>query len=306
LVNSCYLSQRDEKADRYLRILLKEYPAEANSLSIDLKKRIADVTVPAENVLPVPAVNQLPPLDSRVVVLKQENVPENVIKPAIGALPPGQPIAAALPEPHEPETQLLPRPENIADRQSTSSMATPASPEQVPVAPPVATAVNPLPLAASVPETKNYYFLTAGESTNRKIFEPVVKTLESAGIKPLVAETTRDLDVFRLVLDCSGDRKPVEQKRVQVAHQIKDAFIAKVGESFCVVVGSFLFEESAKKEQNKLAAEGLEGLNIVKNRIQQKVWRVTAGRYADMTEAEQSVHALLRRGINVSIMKSEN
>ena len=187
-----------------------------------------------------------------------------------------------------------------------ASVSTSGSSELVPVVAPLAPPVKLSQVAPPAKESKVYYFLIAGESVNRKKLDPVVKKLVVADTKPIVAEVTREVEVFRLIVACLADRKSAEQRLAQIALRNKKAFLIRDGDSYCVVAGSLMSEESAGKEQQRLATKGLEGLQIVKTRVPLKVWRVTAGRYADAREAEKSAQALAKLGIEVIVGKSSN
>ena len=107
-----------------------------------------------------------------------------------------------------------------------------------------------------------------------------------------------------LVVACFADRKAAEQKRSQLALRGTKTFLLREDGSYCVVAGSFGSGEGAEKEYKRLESNGLEGLQIIRARVPLKVWRVTAGRYADALQAEKTARALAKLGIAVSIDKS--
>jgi cell division protein FtsN len=150
------------------------------------------------------------------------------------------------------------------------------------------------------------YYLIAGESVHRNRLDPVAEKLRSAGFKPDIAGATKEVEVFRLVVASFADRKPAELRRAQVALRTRRAFIARDADSYCVCAGSLMSEESARKELKRLSSKGLAGVQIVRVRVPLKVWQVTAGRYTDAREAENSAQRLSQRGIEVKIVGTGN
>ncbi|GFE58084.1 AMIN domain-containing protein [Geobacter sp. AOG1] len=181
-----------------------------------------------------------------------------------------------------------------------------------PSTPAVKSTPSPLPVTTGIlsdkvapvatPRAKSHerIFLVVGESVNRKKLDAVVKKVRAAGVKPDVTAATKQVEVFRLLVASYAETKPAELRRAQVARHTKNAFIARDGDSYCVCAGSLMSEESARREQKRLAAKGLEGLQIVRVLVPLKVWRVTAGCDADVRQALKLHQALTKRGIKVS------
>jgi hypothetical protein len=162
------------------------------------------------------------------------------------------------------------------------------------------------PVVTPIEESNHYYSLIAGESVNRKKLDPVVVKLTAAGFKPALAETTREVEVFRLKVACFADRKPAEMRRAQVARRTRKAFFARDVDSYCVFAGSLMSEDSARKEQKRLEAKGLKGLQIVRTRVPLKVWQVISGRNADGLESALLIRKLSKHGIAVWIVETGN
>jgi len=184
----------------------------------------------------------------------------------------------------------------------TGTQSAPAA-KSAPSPVPVKTGILPDNVApAATPRAKSNerIVLVVGESVNRKKLDSVVKKVRAAGVKPDVAATTRQVEVFRLVVASYAETKPAELRRAQVALHTKDAFIVRDGDSYCVVACSLMSEESARREQKRLATKGLEGLQIVRTMVPLKVWRVTADCNADVRQALKLIQTLTKRGIKVS------
>lgn len=184
----------------------------------------------------------------------------------------------------------------------TGTQSAPAA-ESTPSPVPVKTGILPdkaAPAATPRAKSNERIVLVVGESVNRKKLDAVVKKVRAAGLKPDVAATTKPVEVFRLVVARYAETKPAELRRAQVALHTKDAFIVRDGDSYCVVACSLMSEESARREQKRLATKGLEGLQIVRTMVPLKVWRVTAECNADVRQALKLIQTLTKRGIKVS------
>ena len=339
LVKSCFLTERDEKSARYRDVLLQEYPQEGIPLDADLR-RLAQMRSPAKiDVQRTPFPQELPVTDKSHDIPTSDKVSE-AVKPATDSREIGKVLlkthtetasslsekdressalvpVASLSTPGSSEPILVVAPlalpvevtqvaQQTAETHFEPAPLAPGSSELTTVASPITPLVEARQVAPPAKESKDYYLLIAGESVNRKKLDPVVKKLVVADTKPIVAEVTREVEVFRLIVACLADRKSAEQRLAQTALRSMKAFLIRDGDSYCVVAGSLMSEESAGKEQQRLAKKGLEGLQIVQTRVPLKVWRVTAGRYADAREAEKSARALAKRGIEVIVGKSSN
>jgi len=209
-------------------------------------------------------------------------------------------------------------PAPASDKPATQAISGPPNATVTPAAlaaklPPTPISVNTeilpslgVPVVTPVEQSDVHYSLISGESVIRKHLDPVVEKLKAAGIKPDVAETTRKVEVFRLKVACFADWKPAEMRRAQVAHRSRKAFIARDVDSYCVFAGSLMSEDSARKEQKRLEANGLAGLQIVRTRVPLKVWQVISGRNANGLETAILIRELSKRGIAVWIAETGN
>jgi outer membrane protein OmpA-like peptidoglycan-associated protein len=154
-------------------------------------------------------------------------------------------------------------------------------------------------------EEGGFYTLSAGETISQKKHESLVKQLTAAGQHPVVLKEMREKDVYRLVSECQDDVEAAKELRNRLAHKVKDAFVTRDGDSFCVVAGSFLSEEDALKGQKQLARKNLE-LKVVKTRVNVPVWSITSGEYGDMREAEAAAGRLAGKGIAAAVRKVDS
>ena len=154
-------------------------------------------------------------------------------------------------------------------------------------------------------EGSRFYTLAAGGTVNRKKLGLLVKKLKAAGLRPIVNEETRTMDVFRLVETCYGDRKSAIKQNAQIALSHRDAFIIHDRESYCVVVGSFLAEDPARREQMQLEKKGLR-VEVVRYEVLLPVWRISVGRYATTRDAEKAAKGLSARGIKATVVEARN
>jgi len=212
-------------------------------------------------------------------------------------------MANLLTEPHP--APAIDKPSMPADSAPPAETVTPSTlaAQSAPAPISVNTATLPdvvAPVATPRAKSNGYFSLIVGESVNRKKLDHVAGKVRAAGLKPDVAEATKEVEVFRLIVACYAEGKPAELRRAQVAHRTNKAFIARDGDSYCVFAGSLMSEESARSEQKRLATKGLKGLQIVRAQVPLKVWRVTTGRNADVRKAVKSFQALTKNGIEVN------
>lgn len=200
----------------------------------------------------------------------------------------------------------IPLPEKDAGPPATAPVDTQRSPEQPakPAAPsPAPSPAPPLPTPPeSAVESGSYYTLAARGIVNRKELDPLLKKLKAAGRKTVVREETRETEVFRLVSDCYKDMKSAMKRQSQFDSRKTNSFIIRDGDAYCVVVGSYVAEEGARKEQERFARKRMP-VKIVKARVPLPVWRITSGRYTDLKQAEEAARILADRGIVTTVVK---
>jgi outer membrane protein OmpA-like peptidoglycan-associated protein len=178
-----------------------------------------------------------------------------------------------------------------------------------PAAPPPAHAVPPTeyPDSSSRPtdvpaEADSYFTLSTGESINRRKIDPLLNQLKSAGQQPVVQKDLREMDVYRLVTGCRNTREKARQAQERLSHRIKDPFIIRDGDSYCIVMDSYLSEDGALEGQKRLARKDLP-VKVVKSRVSVPAWSATSGRYNDLQEAEDVASRLAGQGITTSVRK---
>ncbi|MBT0653507.1 hypothetical protein [Geomobilimonas luticola] len=226
------------------------------------------------------------PLPSRVEALNNSRG----LRVPMAALPAEPYYVSARDKPVVPVASALP-----TDTGTQSAPVAKSTPSRLPV-----TAENAAPATAPRAKSNERIVLVVGEAMSRKKLDTVVRKVIAAGLKPDVAAATKEVEVFRLLVARYADAKSAEQRRAQVALYTKDAFIVRDGDSYSVVACSLMSEESARREQKRLATKGLEGLQIVRVMVPLKVWRVTVGRNADLRQALKLLQTLAKRGITVS------
>jgi outer membrane protein OmpA-like peptidoglycan-associated protein len=137
---------------------------------------------------------------------------------------------------------------------------------------------------------------------NRKQLAPLLNKLKAAGRQTAVREETRETEVYRLTSECYKEMKSALKRQSELDRQHRSSFVIPDGDEWCVIVGSYLTEETARQEQKKLAARKFP-VKIVKARVPLPVWRITSGHYADMSQAEEAAKILAELGIETSVVK---
>ena len=142
--------------------------------------------------------------------------------------------------------------------------------------------------------------------TDRKRVESVLKTLKASGLQPVVREDVNDIEVYRLVPACYDTVEAAKKGRLSLSGRIKDGFIFRDAESYCIAAASVRSETAAVQEQKRLARKGLQ-VKIVKSRISLPVSpQVFIGRFAQAQEAEAAVKILATHGIDAKVVKTAN
>ncbi|MDD2850644.1 MAG: SPOR domain-containing protein [Desulfuromonadaceae bacterium] len=263
LAKSYSMTQRDEKAAMSVLLLLKEFPEESTTLDNELKLLINTSSLSTEIAAPTALPVQLPAVPDPI---SPDIVPESI-----------------------PETA---QPTDIMRKHEVSPPAAPLPPQ----------VTEALPSIMPTTEKRVHYSLGTGTGLSRNTLDSILTKLAADGIKPDVAYTMRETEVFRLLVACFPERKQAEHKRAEIALRSKHAFIARNNNSFCVVAGSLMSEESAVKEVQRVARKGVTGVKIAKATVPLKVWQVTFGRYASVQEAEQAAQSLSKNGVEVRVI----
>lgn len=183
----------------------------------------------------------------------------------------------------------------------------------VPVPPPMTgfVAASTLPsrtqtLIASIaaPKPRNYT-LTTGATPNRKQLYNLQKKVQKAGIRPVVQEELKTVNVYRLLSSCRDDISAASRERARIAPRSGSPFIIRNNGSYCVVAASLFTEATAQEGQKLLSRQGIE-TKIATFQVPLTVQRLTIGPIAERHEAEAVQKALSTRGITTSIETTVN
>ena len=219
------------------------------------------------------------------LVKKKEPVPPQEEKPA----------EKEPKEKEKPKTKKEPPPQSPPAKQTESDTA--------PVAPPVLKQEKPSPEPpGAVLDGDCYYTLAAQGIVNRKQLGPLLNKLKAAGRQTAVREETRDTEVYRLSSECYKDMKSALKRQAEFDRKQRNSFVIPDGNQWCVIIGSYLTEATAREEQKKIATRGFP-VKMVKARVPLPIWRITSGRYADMRQAEEAAKILAKQGIDTSVVK---
>ena len=160
------------------------------------------------------------------------------------------------------------------------------------------------PLIAPIPAPKpQNYTLTTGETPNRKKLYTLQKKVQKAGIRPVVQEELKTVNVYRLLSSCRDDLPAASRERARIAPKSGSPFIIRNNGSYCVVAASLFTEATAQEGQKWLSRQGIE-TKIAMFQVPLPVQRITIGPIAERHEAEAVQKALTTRGIITSIETS--
>lgn len=305
LISKAYArSGRTQKAADNLQTLLKDFPDAAASLEPELLA-LAGSGSRGPTSPSAPSARPLQPAAPLHGSAKASAAPETAVTaPPLAEKglrhPVSGPVAgtASLPTP--------PADGNFAAKIS-SGTAGEAIPEPVSVhrASQAPALPGPEKHAVAADRAGESYTVIAGETVNRKKMGVLRDRLKAAGLQPIVRETHKEMDVYRLLEKCFAGRMSAESRLNLVSRQIRDAFIISDGGSYCVVAGSLMSAEAARQAQKRLAQTGLTA-DIAKFRVTLPVWQVSAGQYSDARIAEQAAKSLSAQGIAATIDKIKN
>ena len=158
--------------------------------------------------------------------------------------------------------------------------------------------------AEAARESKGYFTLTAGESIKPRKLEPLLGKLKAAGQQPVVVRDTRDTEIYRLVSECDDSRESAAKRQTTISSLVKDAYVIRDGDTYCVAAGTFMAENDAQKERQRLEQKGIP-VKIVKSRRPVQFWRVNTGRFADVQQAAKAAEKLAALGITAAVRKVE-
>ena len=145
------------------------------------------------------------------------------------------------------------------------------------------------------------YTLSAGEIVNRTRLGMLTKKLEASGLKPVIREENKTMDVFRLVTECFSAKAAAQKLLTDLVRKEKDAFIVHDAGQSCVVAASFLSNDAALIGQTKLAQKDIR-TEVVKAQATLTSWQVTAGRYNNSQSAAAELKRLAELGIDVVVV----
>jgi OOP family OmpA-OmpF porin len=147
-----------------------------------------------------------------------------------------------------------------------------------------------------------YYTLAARGVVNRKELEPLLKKLKTAGRQAAVRKETRATEGYRLTSESYKEKQSALKHQDELDRRYRNSFIVREGESWCIIVGSYITEDIALQEQQRLAGKNVP-VRVVRAKISLPVWRITSGRYPDQQQAEDAVKILAELGIETSVVK---
>jgi myosin heavy subunit len=148
------------------------------------------------------------------------------------------------------------------------------------------------------------YALIAGESSVLAQLDPVVAKLSSAHYQPVITSKRSDTEAYLLAVGCYGDREAALQKRDNLVNQSEQAFVIKNDALYCVATKTFVVENEAKKELDRLEAHGVEGVKVIKAVTIQNSWVLSTGHYSTIRAAVEATLVLERVGVAATIVKS--
>ncbi len=296
--------------------------AEPEQAKVEIRKPAPEkaqeaAAAPMPETLPAPAAAEKKTAEEPAVPMPEAKKEAPVVSPPSAPAPDlpeakpsakDQTAAPAKPEaaPAPAGVEAIPAP---AAKAPERTAAAPAPPVQA--TPPTGVETKPVPARPEVAEqpvpefkSKDHYTLTTGETINRKKLDPLLNKLKSAGQEAVVRKEIRDTEVYRLISECNNSRKSAIKRQEQLSRWIKDAFVVRDGDSYCVSAGSFVTEDAALREQERITKKGLP-VKVVKARVSLPVWRINSGSYADSRQAEEAAKALAAKGIGTAVEKVE-
>jgi hypothetical protein len=296
-VKAYALSGREDRAAPYLTVLAGDFPGSAKG--VDLGQLKAAYLRSAS--LPATAVADTP-----------EQIPA-AIPPAM-AVPPA-PVATTLPPAAPPrrvaaESTVFPvMADSAPPAKSAASMQPAVSPntsaplQTPPAAPIVPRQADTLENATTAPPVGGKvqgYCAVAGESSSRHKIDALAQKLRRAGLQAQLRETTRDREVYRLIIACSDNRDTLEQQLAVISRKHRDAFIFRDEQAACIAVGSFFSEKAAAQGEKLLTAKGLHG-KISRYTTPLTVWQAIAGCFPREEDGAARIKQLAARGVAATL-----
>lgn len=157
------------------------------------------------------------------------------------------------------------------------------------------------PLIAPIPAPKpRNYTLATGETPNRKKLDTLQKKVQRAGIRPVVQEALKTVNVYRLLSSCRDDLPAASRELARIAPRSDSPFIIRNNGSYCVVAASLFTEATAQEGQKRLSRQGIK-TKVATFQVPLTVQRITIGHFAERQEAETMQKTLTTRGITTSI-----
>jgi hypothetical protein len=156
----------------------------------------------------------------------------------------------------------------------------------------------------SASEDHPSYALVVGESSVLAQLDPVVTKLSSAHYQPVITSRRSDTVAYLLAVGCYGNWEAALQKRDNLVNQSEEAFVVKNKALYCVATKTFVVENEAKKELDRLEAHGVFGVKVIKAVTFQNSWVLSTGHYSTIRAAVEASQPLERVGVSATIVKS--
>jgi hypothetical protein len=324
------LSDRDEKAARYLDILRKEFPG--MDISINGKEFRLTEFAPAPVLVTPPPVQkivrtnghtgdtvELPAKKSdrneKPRSISSDKPPQTVLPPPqpkqVSRLDGGASVAPVIraekviqPRQVPVSTAVLPIVPVVPPAPSLVAIPTPsAKRENIEVKPlPATSVVKPsLPRDVQVPEQKDgSYTLLVDKSVRRQKLKKQVEKLKAEGFQPVTQKINKCMIVFRLVAESFSGETAAQKYRTDISPVAKQAFVIRTNKQYNVVAASFFSVEDAQAGQKKFSRRKLR-TEIVKSIVSMPVWLITVGSYSDSQQAEMHLKQLAEKGIDAVV-----
>lgn len=245
-------------------------------------------------------------------------VPPTAAKPAPAPAPQAAVKPAPAPQPAKPEEKKpAPAVAKPADQKPTPAAAKPEAPKPVAASKPVPKPEEKKPAVAKAeekkapavkaavekPKHKGPWTLVVGSYVVEERLAADMTKVKAAGLTPaIVAGGKRATTMHRLFYGEYPDRAAAQQAVDQVKRQGGDAFSVQKGGKHEVYAGSYALLESAKAEQQRLAAAGVK-VTIQKTQVGVATRKLTAGSFSDRAVAEVALKKLKKAAVGTPVLE---
>jgi cytoskeletal protein RodZ len=149
----------------------------------------------------------------------------------------------------------------------------------------------------------SYYTLELNGDLLESEMAPVTAKLKGAGIVHLVkTKVNKGEPMHRLYLADFGNHDEAQEELDRLKLVAPHAFMLNENGRYAVYAGSYLREDKAAVEQNRLLAKGVK-LLVKSATAPVMVVKVRAGSFADRASAEKAVKSLKKGGLSAKVVK---